>query len=794
MRLCVRMKSMRNNYYTLYLTVFVLGSQSIMTARAEQPLRAKVNALRAQSRFAAYAGWLDYLMHKSESYSSQNTSNALKECVRQLQNGQDPLESKRGYFEWAYLSKVDGRGQPFILGVPDTYDSSRSWPLEIYLHGFGADHKRQAPKTKSHPEPYFHLCPLGRTLGGGYSCLGEVDVLEAIDFVTRHWNIAPDQHHLIGASMGGYGVIKIASRHPHRFASVRPLAASGVGQPMGNMINLPVPAIHGGLDKIVPQVMIRAPLDHLRQIGGTATLYVDDERKHDARNSLQAMNDFRRIAMNHRGRFDVSRLQYAAVDEFARGAYWASIDEWGPEGRPATLNLQWTDGNTLFASLDNVTLASLDLTRAPIDRTQPLRVLFDGQLPVIHPAPLPDTVYLAPSQGPSTAHWSVLTKPPSRPDFRLHAPGGLRLLYSGEPLLIVYGTSATSERNQALRKAADLAAFSANGRWFRTTPQRDGLPIYQMPYGRHTVKADYEVTEQDLKHYNLLLIGGPCDNLLIKRLQKHLPVTLKETHIYSNDGESWPFEGAIFGLLHYNPLARQRLLYWVAADKIEDYAANTLGTVQSLMDIHACVTAAPDFLVLAESQTQVLAARRFDSRWRWEQGYADSPRFADSIPVVGPNAEILVHVLRKALGADFGLTRGRDWDSMKINARKSVTRLADVRALFYNEFAGRCSLTGKELLDLQRSLILARQSTKPLAPGHWRDIGMLVPAASTADINLAGQYQVVMPANAIVSLGRYTNLDTTKFALTERTLRQAWIQYAPAMIVSSKTVNKNPAP
>ena len=775
--------------HSIHQLVFTFSLMGCAAATADdRSVIDQIARLKDRSSAAAYAGWLDYLLHKAEARPTAENTALLVETLAHAERGPAFLTKKRGYFEWAYKSRVDGRGQPFYLGVPNDYDASRSWPLEIYLHGYGGDHVHKAPSSKSHPEPWFQLRPLGRTRGSGYSGLGEVDVFEAIEFVLTHWNIDPNQLHLIGGSMGGFGSLKITSRHPDRFASLRPLAASAIGQPFGNLLNVPVFAIHGGFDEIVPTVMIRAPIEQLRAAGATAALYVDDAHGHGAANSKQAMEDFRTLAMQHRRRVDVPTIRYTAVDGVANGAYWAFVEEWGPEGKPATLNLAATPNNTIFASPGNVAVARIDLERAPVDRAISLSFVFDGQLPLTYPAPLPESLYLVRSpSGPAADAWSVQADAPEKPDFRLHTPSGVRLLYSGEPLMIVYGTGAWEERNEALKQAAEWASLSSMGAWGPSQPLRDGQPVYHMPYGKHALKADRDVTDEDIQKYNLILLGDPRHNVLISRIQKQLPVRIAGTRVVSSDGQHWPFKNAILGLFHYNPLAPQRLIFWVAADQTEDYRESTGSPLETVMDMHSGTTAAPDFLLLAESQTELLAARRFDSRWRWEAGYDGSRLFRESIQVLGPKANVLAASLREAIGTDFGLTRGGDWNSITLSARPGITRLADARAMFYDEVASHWTFTGRELLELNDALIQRNQSTEELAYGQWRDIGTLYPNPfEMTDIDATALYTVASEAHACFSLARYTNADTISFTLTDQTLRDAWVRFAPSLLAGGQ--------
>jgi hypothetical protein len=345
---------------------------------------------------------------------------------------------------------------------------------------------------------------------------------------------------------------------------------------------------------------------------------------------------------------------------------------------------------------------------------------------------------------------------------------------------------AWDERNEALRRAAEMAAVTPKGAWTNEDQYlRDGISAYRMPYGRFPVKADVDVTEEDIQNYNLLLLGDPRHNQVIQRIQKGIPVQINGSHIRTSDGHSWPFQGAILGLLHYNPLAPHRLIYWIAADRTEDYGPGTISPKHTLTDIQSSYTVpAADFMILGASQTEILAARRFDSRWRWEPGYAESPRFAGSMPVTGPNAEILATVLKRSVGADFGMTRGRDWNSTNLRALAGVTRIADVRSLFFDNLAGRLTLTGQELIDLHRLVKSHSESTEPLSQAEWRELGRFVPVPRAGEIDPTAPYTVALPARQVFGLARFAKIDGRNFTFADQTVREAWTRWAPALLES----------
>lgn len=153
------------------------------------------------------------------------------------------------------------------------------------------------------------------------------------------------------------------------------------------------------------------------------------------------------------------------------------------------------------ADVLQATRLRLRLTESPFDRKKPLRVSVNRAEPFDVPAPLAESLVLV--SGPR--NWEAETKSELR-SFRLHTPGGPKLLYDGSPLLIVYGTRGDSNLCEAMRAAAEAASKSSNPAWnFETSPvDAEGVPYSQMLYGRLKTKADSDVTEADLQQCHLI--------------------------------------------------------------------------------------------------------------------------------------------------------------------------------------------------------------------------------------------------------------------------------------------------
>ena len=128
----------------------------------------------------------------------------------------------------------------------------------------------------------FVLCPFGLTTDDpfdGYKA-NVAEVLASLDAVQADYNIDPHATYLAGFSMGGGGVWRIGLEHPGRFAALAPVSST-LPLPLtdaGRAPQLPVLAVHGVWDHVIPIADTRAFIAARQAAGGRAELreYPDD--------------------------------------------------------------------------------------------------------------------------------------------------------------------------------------------------------------------------------------------------------------------------------------------------------------------------------------------------------------------------------------------------------------------------------------------------------------------------------------------------------------------------------------
>jgi poly(3-hydroxybutyrate) depolymerase len=432
-----------------------------------------------------------------ELFPEKPTSARLVKVPETMHHDAATLSAIRGKMEIAYRSKVDGSLQPLMLYVPPHYDDHQSWPLYVDLHGSGESHfTSKIGDPNIFDEEALQIAVWGRGPRSGYVGLSEVDILEAIDYVTEYWNVDENRIHLSGHSMGGGGTLSLIARFPDKFASGRSWAGFNDDLPLGNMTKVPLYLLHSDDDWLVPVTMEREAMHRLSSIGAKVIWDMTHGDGHAV--NFNAAANSRSLAWVKRQSqtTPVSNIQFTAMDGLSKGAWWASILEWGPKRSYPTFNLSLGNENTLYLKFDNVAALSLDINSSPIDRNKPLNIFLNGLAIGTIQSPIPDRLFIIGSEN----RWSVAVDAPMLPKERLHFPGGVNALYHGEPLMIVWGTHGSDAVN---KKIKDLAQFA------RATPN----PGWTDKYDRHMQhsllpgKPDTAVTDEDINQYNLILIG-----------------------------------------------------------------------------------------------------------------------------------------------------------------------------------------------------------------------------------------------------------------------------------------------
>lgn len=670
---------------------------------------AQSKQLQLDPEYSKYFGWLNYLTTKLEKILENPdatadeiipTASSLKSWADKIEKDKDVIEDLNGVQEWAYLSKVDNTGQPFLIVFPEEFNHKKTYALNLMLHGATLTHAFFIPFATPLPDR-FQVYVMGRSRHGGYFALSEVDILEVLDYVGANWKVDPDRIHVEGQSMGGGGTFKMASRYPDLFSSASPQCAYGIDQPVENAINVPFLSLHSKDDYTVPVSCSRIPLNQLDKIGGRVLIDETDGLGHavwDYKEGLARNSEWsaKQVRVNSVG---IRRVKYTAMDELARKAYWVEVAEWGPENRPASIDARLSRNNSLYITLDNVDKAIIDLSKSPAEKKRAMSVIVNKTVIKDLEPPLPKILYVSKSEN----KWLVSDKEFEPSEERPHFPGGAMALFHGEPIMVVWGTGGDIKARKNIYKVAQIARRSCNPSWPKYQEVVSGDPMAYSLFGMLPGKPDMDITEDDMQKYNLIIIGTPEQNIVADMIKDHLPVKIEKNRIRTNDDFSWKFTDRALGLLYYNPFAPKRLIYWVASDNPESYKAGT-----PLMEMFQSYPAGADFIIAHSTDPQFVAARCFTSRWNWQEGYKESEKIRTRYSSMKKGSLYQAKVIQRATGANFTIYSNFENAANSTWFAPRKTKKIDLEALNYYTPLLVMEITGKEILEIEKSLETAK--------------------------------------------------------------------------------------
>lgn len=288
------------------------------------------------------------------------------------------VRRKNEPFFSSHRSRIDGSVQPMTLLVPPDYNPQRTYPLVVALHGSKGCLIGHAFSVKL---DFIIVAPHGRGQTG-YRDFGEVDVFEAMDEVKLRYRIDEGRIYLTGHSMGGGGTFRLATRYPHIWAAVAPMAAAGARpfEWLRNLLHVPTLFYHGSEDEVVPVKMAREAASYIQRLGYNFRYEEVQGKPHwwgvDFPEMFAFFAQYRRATCP-------DRIAFWTNDHRANRAYWLEIVDFVDYTKPASVEAQVagkTEGETMLElKTENVGEVELKVNEAPTAlRKLPLVVNWNG--------------------------------------------------------------------------------------------------------------------------------------------------------------------------------------------------------------------------------------------------------------------------------------------------------------------------------------------------------------------------------------------------------------------------------
>ncbi len=484
----------------------------------------------------------------------------IERITADIRAGREPYRGKAGTWLRGYSSKLDGGLQYYIVHAPPQAESGRPFPLVIelpyeeqplrpYLYSVPvaqySDLKLHDRAADRNGFGYLWLNNRGNTYGQDF---GMTELFTALAEVQRDYAIDPDRIHLFGGCTGGLHALALADDHPDLFAAigvVTPIARyrrvtvfdppsptdayacswlreRSPVERMENLLNVPILSIHGDEDTHNSISQTRdletaahaasAPFTFSVAHGGTALRWPEEP--------LYSTFDFFRIKSRARS---PEHVNFTARSEKDASAYWLKIESFADRLKPARIEGRLSFDGTIAVQTTNV--ASFSILVDKIDpRPAKVVVTTNGKISF--------------SGSPTGPVLRITNDAASSSSQNAELPGPISDAFT-EPFLVVIGTQGS----EAVANETQVHQF------LKTWLERFFTDARSKP--------DTEVSDADIRNYNLILFGTTQSNRILQRIAGSLPLHYSKDGV-SLGGRNWQGRGYSIQAVFPNPLEPSR--------------------------------------------------------------------------------------------------------------------------------------------------------------------------------------------------------------------------------------------
>ncbi len=309
----------------------------------------------------------------------------------------------------------DGSKRKYAIFIPPLYnaDKSHRWPVIISLHGSGERGKDGIKQTtvglapqivaRTHRFPFIAVFPQAHAMW--FRGPNEVANWIILNDVLEEYRTDPDRVFLTGFSMGGFGTWEMAVARPDAFAAIVPICGAGPKDYMSNILNLPVWAFHGALDKNVPVAGSRELVKELKRLGAHPGYTEYPSIAHNSWERAYNTTDLWRWLLKQRRQPPPRVIDYRLPRSQAR-VWWLAVKAREGAGAMAHIHAELSDNQVVIQST-NVAGWALNEGPVPLVSGTEIEVIWNDK-PVF--------------RGQFTGQLSVIPRTASRPDTHVPTP------------------------------------------------------------------------------------------------------------------------------------------------------------------------------------------------------------------------------------------------------------------------------------------------------------------------------------------------------------------------------------
>jgi dienelactone hydrolase len=586
-----------------------------------------------------YYNAVRYALKYNEFYNVKEVTTAKgflkqgQERAKDLREGKAPWTTATGLLARGYISNIDGSVQPYGIVVPESFQagSTDKRRLDLWCHGRG-ENLTELSFINSCQKSNAEFTPAGAfvlRLYGRYCCAnkfaGEIDALEAMKHVKKHYPIDANRVVIRGFSMGGAACWQFAVHYPSLWAAAAPGAGfsetadflkvfqNEAVKPTwyeqklyhmyddtdyaGNLFNCPTVAYSGADDsqKQAADMMVAAAkregLKFAYLIGPHTKHAYEPETKKELIKEIDALAQKGRDETPADVRFTTYTLRY-------NHDAWVRVDGLEKHWERGQVNAKLSDAG-ITADTKNISGLTLSLPagKNPFEKMAAAKVGLDGT-EIDAGKARPD--------GSWTAHfrkedgkWKHVDSANDGQLAKRHGLQGpiddafmesfLMVRPTGKPLTEKVGAWTETEMNHAV---------DAWRKQFR---------------GEAPIKADDAVTDADIADHNLVLWGDPSSNKVLARIADKLPIRWDGAKVVVGK-DSYSAADHVPVLVYPNPLNPKRYVVLNSCFTFREYDyLNNARQISKLPDYAVIDVRTPPSPRLPG---KIATAGFFDEKWQ----------------------------------------------------------------------------------------------------------------------------------------------------------------------------------
>lgn len=584
---------------------------------------------------------INYALKYDEFFNPQNEIPAARDLLRtgmeraaELEKGSAGWMKESGLTVHGYVSKIDGSVQPYGLIVPPSFTGKSDAPrrLDTWFHGRGEtlseinflrDRMRNPGEFTPHDTFVLHL--YGRYCNAN-KFAGEIDLLEALDDVKKHYAIDENRIVVRGFSMGGAACWQFATHYAGKWAAAAPGAGFAetaeflrifqkekVAPPWWeqklwhwydstdyalNLYNCPTVAYSGEIDtqKQAADIMAKTlrtegiELTHI--IGPNTPHRYEPGAKQEIIRRIDSIAQKGRNPVPHQVHFETWTLRYNEM-------LWVTLDAMKEHWERARIDAEWKEDGHLNVKTKNTEAFTLKMTSgySPFDPLKAPVISVDGT-ELKGPLTQTDRSWEAHFRK-SEDKWTLVGTAEIAESHKVHGlQGPIDDAFMDSFIFVVPSGSAINDK---------VASWVAS-------EQKHAIEHWRKQFrGEARVVKDTEVTPEEIRSANLVLWGDPKSNQILAKIVDQLPIQWSDSQLEFG-GKKYDANQFAPILIYPNPLNPHRYVVLNSGFTYREYDyLNNARQVAKLPDF-----AVVDLSVPPNSRYpgKIVDAGFFDESWK----------------------------------------------------------------------------------------------------------------------------------------------------------------------------------